>query len=154
MKVLAVRQPWAALIAQGYKCMDIRSTDCHYRGPVAIYATRGNVRRKDKIYFKNILGASGFEQQNRGYLLCVADITGTIRFDTPEKFAAYSECHYCSPFSFVSGQYGWILSNVRELDRHIPYKMPKGCVNWSRVNDSVVNANLNQYYPVTQGVEA
>jgi hypothetical protein len=146
MKVLSIRQPWAALVAQGVKCMDIRTRDCHYRGPVAIYATRGNVRRKDKTYFKNILGINEIpEYINRGKLIAYAEIVGTIRFDTPEKFYAYSECHYCSSFYYQDGCYGWIFQNVKHLHHPINYKMPKGCVNWSRVNDSVIMEDLNRY---------
>lgn len=143
MKVLSVRQPWAALIAQGVKCMDIRSRNCHYRGPVAIYATRGHVRIKDRKYFEEVLGRE-ISLLPFGKILCVADISGTIRFDNPDKFAAYSECHYLSPFYFEEGMvcYGWILQNVRPLTAEIGFKMPKGCVNWSKIRSSVIDPYL------------
>jgi hypothetical protein len=142
-KVLAVRQPWASLIAAGIKTLDIRSTDCHYRGPLAIYATRGHVRRKDRKYFKEVLGRD-ISSLPHGKILCVVDVSGTIRFDNPEKFAAYSECHYLSPFFFEEGMvvYGWIFRTVHVLDAEIGFKMPKGCVNWSRINSSVIEAYL------------
>lgn len=153
MKVLSVRQPWASMEAENVKVMDIRSRDCHYRGPVAIYATRGHVRRKDRKYFEKVLGRDIFKKVNRknisllphGKILCVADLTGTIRFDNPEKFAAYSECHYLSPFYFEEGMvcYGWILRNIRPLTETVGFKMPKGCVNWSKIRVSAIDPYLS-----------
>lgn len=143
LKVLSIRQPWASLVAMGIKILDIRSRDCHYRGPVAIYATRGHVRRKDRKYFEEVLGRE-ISSLPYGKIIAAADITGAIRFDNPEKFAAYSECHYLSPFYFEEGMtvYGWILQNVRPLTSEIGFKMPKGCVNWSKIRSSVIEAYL------------
>ncbi|ETA69141.1 hypothetical protein MettiDRAFT_2635 [Methanolobus tindarius DSM 2278] len=152
MKVLSFRQPYASMAAEGIMFLNIRSTDCHYRGPVVIYATQGHVRRRDRKYFEKVLGREIFKKENgrynsllpHGKMLAVADITGTIRFDNPEKFAAYSECHYLSPFYFEKGMvcYGWILQNVRPLTAEIGWKMPKGCRNWSKIRTSVINPYL------------
>ncbi|WP_342304172.1 hypothetical protein [Methanolobus sp. ZRKC5] len=151
MKVLAVRQPWASLIAMGIKVLDIRSTNCYYRGPVAIYATRGNVRRKDRKYFEEVLGRK-ISTLPHGKILCVVDISGTIPFKNPEKFAAYSECHYLSPFFFEKDMrvYGWIFQNVRPVKPVVGFKMPKGCINWSKIRANVIES----YLPIVQEVTA
>ena len=39
MKALTIRQPWASLIAQGDKTIEIRSWRTHYRGPLLITAS-------------------------------------------------------------------------------------------------------------------
>lgn len=39
MKALTVRQPWASLIAQGAKTIEIRSWPTKYRGPLLITAS-------------------------------------------------------------------------------------------------------------------
>jgi hypothetical protein len=157
MKVLSFRQPHASMAAEGTMFLSIRPTDCHYRGPVAIYATWGHVRRRDRKYFEKVLGREIFRKENgknksllpNGKILAVADITGTIRFDNPEKFAAYSECHYLSPFYFEKGMvcYGWVLKNIRPLTAEIGFKMPKGCVNWSKIRRSVIDP----YLPAAEG---
>jgi len=41
MKALSVREPWASMIARGEKTLEIRSRRTHYRGPLAICASRG-----------------------------------------------------------------------------------------------------------------
>lgn len=39
MKALSIRQPWAWLIANGYKDIENRSWRTNYRGPVLIHAS-------------------------------------------------------------------------------------------------------------------
>ena len=40
MKALSFRQPWAELILQGRKTMDLRTYRTSHRGPLAIHASR------------------------------------------------------------------------------------------------------------------
>lgn len=40
MKALSVRQPWAWLLAQGFKDIENRSRFTHYRGPLLIHASK------------------------------------------------------------------------------------------------------------------
>lgn len=40
MKVLSLHQPWASLVACGYKRIETRSWSTRHRGPLAIHATR------------------------------------------------------------------------------------------------------------------
>lgn len=39
MKTLAIRQPWASLIAEGLKTIEVRTWRTHYRGPLLIVAS-------------------------------------------------------------------------------------------------------------------
>lgn len=41
MKLVSLTQPWAALVAEGFKRFETRSWHTTYRGPLAIHATRG-----------------------------------------------------------------------------------------------------------------
>lgn len=50
MKVITIRQPWASLIANGYKEYEFRSWQTKYRGPLLIHAGQG----LDKECVKNI----------------------------------------------------------------------------------------------------
>jgi hypothetical protein len=40
MKILSVRQPWAALIVSGHKDIENRTWSTRYRGPVLIHASQ------------------------------------------------------------------------------------------------------------------
>lgn len=41
IKALSIRQPWASIIAAGEKLIENRSGTTHYRGPLAIHASKG-----------------------------------------------------------------------------------------------------------------
>lgn len=53
MKVLTVKQPWASLIANGYKEYEFRSWKTYYRGPIYIHAGKG-VDKKAMERFKHL----------------------------------------------------------------------------------------------------
>lgn len=38
MKALTIKQPWASLIVDGYKCYEFRSWKTNYRGKILIHA--------------------------------------------------------------------------------------------------------------------
>ncbi|MDE5889208.1 MAG: ASCH domain-containing protein, partial [Bacilli bacterium] len=40
MKVLSIRQPWASIIINGYKCYEFRSWKTNFRGKVLIHASK------------------------------------------------------------------------------------------------------------------
>lgn len=44
MRALSIRQPWAWLIANGYKDIENRTWRTHYRGPLLIHASGGMTR--------------------------------------------------------------------------------------------------------------
>ena len=48
MKVLTIREPWATLIINGFKCYEFRSWKTNYRGKILIHA--GNGVDKDILY--------------------------------------------------------------------------------------------------------
>lgn len=41
MKVITLKQPWASLIARGYKKYEFRTWKTNYRGPILIHAGKG-----------------------------------------------------------------------------------------------------------------
>lgn len=41
MKVITIKQPWATLIAEGYKKYEFRSWKTNYRGDIYIHAGKG-----------------------------------------------------------------------------------------------------------------
>ena len=56
MRILSVRQPWASLIAEGQKTIELRSWVTKYRGPLLVIAgsipTRGT---SFSIFFRFLL---------------------------------------------------------------------------------------------------
>lgn len=53
MKVLTIKQPWASLIANGYKKYEFRSWQTKYRGPLLIHAGKG-VDKKALLEYESL----------------------------------------------------------------------------------------------------
>jgi len=140
IKVLAVRQPWASLIACNYKDCEVRSQHTYTRGRIAIYASRSEPTDEDmasmEAYFTNYLTMpvpDAFKKENlpMGKILATVDLLDSDLFS--EKEWKDEQIWHLAPDSyFKPGKtYGWYLCDVEKLDVPIDYKMPKGCVVWA-----------------------
>ena len=49
MKVITIKQPWASLIAYGYKRYEFRSWKTNYRGPIYIHAGKGTDKSNERF---------------------------------------------------------------------------------------------------------
>lgn len=54
MKTLTLKQPWASLIANGYKKYEFRTWKTNYRGPILIHAGKG-IEKDALARVKNII---------------------------------------------------------------------------------------------------
>lgn len=79
MKVITIKQPWATLIAEGYKEYEFRTWKTKYRGDILIHAGKG-VDKKAMDRFKHL----NLEYPS-GCIIAKANITDCIYVD--EKFA-------------------------------------------------------------------
>lgn len=104
-RCLSVRQPWAWLIAEGYKDIENRSWPTRYRGLVAIHAAR-----------------LVHEDYATGGRFPVA-LPPSVRVPPPDAIArggivAVAElvdCVTSSDSPWFGGPYGFVLENVRPL---------------------------------------
>lgn len=101
-RALVVRQPWASLIAEGRKTIELRSWSTSYRGPVLILA--GSV----------VWRGTEYPIGPRGVTLCLVDLVD-VRAATPEDEAA--AC-LTPPESFG---FAWMLRDARPV-RQVPVK--------------------------------
>lgn len=93
MKALSIRQPWAWLIATGKKQVENRTWRTHYRGTVAIQASRwdnNSPYRYGRLLIPNELWT--------GCIIGFVDIVDVVTVS--ERF----------------GQYQWILKNAKEIE--------------------------------------
>lgn len=111
MKAISIRQPWAWLIAQGYKDIENRSWATRYRGPVLIHASLAKPNVNDYMHAREILAAQIGEERTqqvyppmdgfaRGGIVGIATITSCVDVSA-------------SPWFF--GPKGFTLTDARPL---------------------------------------
>lgn len=105
MKALSIRQPWAWLIAGGYKDVENRRWRTLYRGPLLIHAS--SFSRAG--YFYAACWAASYDpccapeipkyrQVHRGGIIAVADLVDVVT---------------ASDSRWFEGPWGFVLANVR-----------------------------------------
>ena len=112
MKALSFRQPWAELILQGRKTMDLRTYNTHHRGPLAIHASRTVERDACQ---EHGLDPDGLATGGIVGLVDVADVVLLTR----DEYEARQDEHLAGR-DFREGMYGWLLSSPQRLRRIVP----------------------------------
>ena len=116
MKVLTIKNPWAALIIEGYKKYEFRSWKTKYRGKILIH-TSINPDKKAIDKFDNL----NLNYQN-GYIIGEAEIIDCIEVtkEFEEKLVRVNKQVY--EMTIGRGGYAWKLENVVKYDKPIPIK--------------------------------
>lgn len=111
MKVITIKQPWATLIAEGYKEYEFRTWKTKYRGPILIHAGKG-VDKKAMEKFKHLN-----LEYPVGQIIAKATITDCVYVD--EEFA--QEMYKKDPAVYglvIKNEwdgYGFKLENIEKL---------------------------------------
>ena len=112
MKVITVKQPFAALIAEGLKEYEFRTWKTHYRGEILIHTGKGVDKEAMKRY--EHLGLS----YPSGVLLAQATITDCVYIDEKmmDQLAKKDPLVYYGILHQDSWNgYGFKLSNIRKV---------------------------------------
>src|SRR5206468_750434 len=99
IRALSVRQPWASMIAEGKKTIEVRTWWTHYRGPLAIVA--GLTRDRGGIELH------GYDDAPRGVLIAIAELVDVRPMTVDDDEAAGVRCK--------KGAYAWVLRDVAAL---------------------------------------
>lgn len=116
LPALAIRQPYAWLVAQGIKDIENRSRRTHYRGQFLIHASL-NMTLLDDETLKGLPLPQGNtlpEDYHIGGIIGVAEIVGCERKSS-------------SPWKDPSS-WGWVVANARPL----PFRPCKGALGFFR----------------------
>ena len=106
MKALSVRQPWAHLIANGEKTIEVRSWQTDYRGKLLICTSLA-----EKNSFFNVSKEVGGKENEvlvmpYGVMYCYVDLVDVRKLRMSDFEAAVLE----NGFDFRN-QYAWVLEN-------------------------------------------
>jgi activating signal cointegrator 1 len=135
MKVISLYQPWASLIALGYKTLETRSWQTPYHGPIAIQASM-RWTASEKVYWEwacQYLYQKGHHYHGlqstppRGVIVAIArlrwchwmDETGLIPgFNIPDDDRLFGDL---SP-----GRFAWLLTDVKPIFTILAWKGAQG----------------------------
>jgi hypothetical protein len=114
MKALSFRQPWAELILQGRKTLDLRTYSRDYRGPLAIHASL-EIERAACVQHgldPDVLPTGG--------VVGIAELVDI----TPLDEAAYAarEGEHLAGRSYRAPMYGWALRDPQRLPQMVPLR--------------------------------
>src|SRR5262249_49168569 len=116
--VLSVKQPWAQLIIEGRKDVEVRSWSTDYRGPLWIHTGQ----KLDSYATERF----GQRDLFRGGIIGCAVLCG-IRPFCSKSWEAWRSRHLDdAPFNEELAKYGWIFRNPKRLERPIPVKGSTG----------------------------
>lgn len=114
MKALSFRQPWAELILQGRKTLDLRTYTRDYRGPLAIHASL-EVERAACVQH-------GLDPDTlpTGGVVGIVELVDIMPLDEAGYTARIDE--HLAGRSFREPMYGWALADPRRLPQMIPLR--------------------------------
>ena len=133
MKALSIRQPWAWLIANGYKSIENRTWDTNVRGPIAIHAGKTFDRHGyDWVceFFPHIEMPRPDEFE-RGGIIGVAIIIGVLSGECCSFATQIRSLWFFGPFGFtLCGQ------------RPVPFVQLRGQLGFFNVPDDVIPEDI------------
>ncbi len=145
--VLAVKQPWAGLIAAGLKTCEIRNfpaPEKHIGQKIAIYASRTNPQADDLHHVSLRRFMFDYHEQDQdptslpglcfkfGEIIATATLETSFPCDNSIEFL-YQESNHWAPLSYhkEGKTHFWGLKDIQALKKPIPFKFPHGAVVWT-----------------------
>ena len=110
MKALSLKQPFAELILQGKKTIELRKWNTSFRGEFLIHSSKNPD--------KEAMNKFGFKELPSGYILGKVILIDIKKYRNKEDHQKDKNLHLASDFW---GNYGFILKNPRRIEK-IPCK--------------------------------
>lgn len=143
MKAITIHQPWASLIAHGYKRFETRSWSTKYRGPIAIHASKQLLYDYRLPKLSGRLWELGFRKEEDFPLGCVIAVADVVECRKVSDWMSNNDLpilhgrendYYLDEQEYVfgdytPGRYAWELANVRQIDP-VPARGQQGLWNW------------------------
>jgi len=142
MKAITLYEPWAALVAAGWKEVETRDWYTGYRGPLAIHSS---VHPPDKTEISRLtflLGGKGYELPafHMGCVLAVCRLAACVPAALVEDAAKKLKPEF-SPRrgwdveremgNYDRGRWAWILRDVRPLDPPVYARGQRKLWDWT-----------------------
>lgn len=121
MKALSIRQPWADLIMEGKKTIELRKWSVSYRGKLAIHASQ--------TVDESACRAHGIDPRglSTGVVIGVIDLVDIIELD--EAGFTLHKAEHLAVSTYKEPLFGWVLANPEPLAHPVPYPGRMGLFN-------------------------
>ncbi len=104
MKALSLKQPWAELLVQGKKKIEIRKWNTNFRGKFLIHASKSpDEKALNKLNIKNL---------TYGAIIGIAEITEVKKYASDRDFMKDKSLHLADS---SYGKYGFIIKNPKRI---------------------------------------
>jgi len=159
IKAITLHQPWATLVAIGAKKIETRSWNTHYRGPLAIHASKTFSQEHQHLCFREpfrsiLIGQYSFMAAGEiyfgkhsfplGAVIATCELIGVDQFgewinEHEPMVWNRGRCYFeLTPQErafgdYSIGRYGWFLGNIERLPEPIPAKGALGLWNWMAI---------------------
>lgn len=130
MRALSLWQPWASLIALGFKTFETRSWKTPYRGRVAIHATK--IEQLTPA-LNRLLRAQG--ELPLGAIVATAEL---VEVHPVEDVRGMLPALELELGNYADGRYAWRLAHVRALSNPIPARGAQGLWWWTAPKGTVL----------------
>ena len=128
MKALSLKQPWAELVLQKKKKIEIRKWNTHFRGEFLIHASKipdknamkrfgfkisnKKTQKKTKPNYTTYPKRFGFKELPLGYIVGKATLLDVKRYKNNSEFKKDKNLHLATK---EFGNYGFILKDVKRI---------------------------------------
>lgn len=110
MKVLTVKQPWATLIAEGYKLYEFRTWNTKYRGDILIHAGISiDKKAMEKFTYLNL-------DYPISKIVAKVTITDSIKLNEQIAKEILTQTNTFDHNNYHRDDYAWCLSNVEKIN--------------------------------------
>ena len=121
MKVLSLKQPFAELILQGRKTIELRKWNTKFRGEFLIHASKNpDSEAMKKFNFTE-------ESLPLGFIVGKAELVEVKHYSNEKEHSSDIDKHLASKFW---GDYGFVLKNIKRIEKPIPARGQLGFWNF------------------------
>lgn len=135
MKALTLWQPWASMVALGYKTFETRSWSTEYRGQLAIHAAQKTPKEEllkwiDNPRMADLLTFNGFTLDTLPTGVIVATVSLAEVYPT-ERVLYLIDDENRMLGDYSPGRFAWQLTNLWTLPEPIPARGGQRLWEWS-----------------------
>lgn len=111
MKVISIREPYATLIAEGFKRIETRSWKTNYRGELFIHASCKSISKQtlENKYLKKIVKNL---DMSYGSIICRCNLVDCIYMNVDFLKNIAEDLQEYNLGDYQLGRYAWILEDV------------------------------------------